>query len=85
MSYEKLTGYHGGNDYGLFSFSSENETVIFDGNGYCSLNLSCAPLSAVLLLRSGDNFYAITSVNKTTADIEALFGGSDIWLCKLRI
>ncbi len=84
-SFEYLSGFHGGEDYALFCFTLGSFTHVIDGNEFCSLQMDCSPLSSVLPLRLGDNFYAVTSVNKTTADIKSTFGGSEVWICKLKI
>ncbi len=72
-------------DFCLFAFGRGETVRICDGYDSCDLTFSATPLEHGVLLRSGNNFYFAASINKATADAQGNFGGSDVWICRLKI
>ena len=84
-AFTSITYVLSGNGYSLFFGSTETDVRVIGSSDICDLSFGDGSLSPVKLLKSGDNVFAVCLSREKTDDVGGNFGGSDVWIAKLKI
>ncbi len=74
-----------GKDYSLFFGSTETSLRVIGSSEICDLSFGDSSVTPFKLLKSGDNLYAVSLTSGASADVGGHFGGTDVWLARLKV
>lgn len=74
-----------GRGYALFAGHDGSAITVIGSAETCYLKLGSQNESGAKLIKSGNNVYVLAESSQTSADVGGNFGGTDIWLARLKI
>ena len=80
-----VTDFISGGDWGLFAGTTGDALGVVGSRGSCSLRFGSGNESNPRLACSDDDFYVAACSKGTSADVGGSFGGTDLWIAKLKI
>lgn len=83
--FSRVTDYISGNGWGLFAGVCDGTPGVVGSRDSCFLRFGSENETNVKLACSGDRFFAAAESRGTSADVGGSFGGTDIWIARLRI
>lgn len=74
-----------GRGYALFAGHDGNAITVIGSAETCYLKLGSQNESGARLIKSGNNIYVLAESSQASTDVGGNFGGTDIWLARLKI
>lgn len=74
-----------GNGYSLFFGSTDCGLRVVGSSDICDLTFADGSVKPVKLLKSGDDVFAVCLSSGVSTDIAGWFGGTDVWLARLKL